>query len=293
VAARAVHAEGARRNAPFVAINCGAIPEGLIESELFGHEKGAFTGAVGARRGRFEEADGGTIFLDEIGELRVDLQVRLLRVLQEMRIQRVGGTGTRPVDVRVVAATNRDLRGAIASQRFREDLYYRLAVFPVVLPPLREREGDVLVLAEEFLRRFSTRHGRPVKGFTPEARRGLATYAWPGNVRELENVVERAVIMEDGGLVSLGSLPDQVVDVLQAGGADAAPAGPWRGRPAPAGEIRPLDEEERRLILRALDATRGNVQEAASRLGISRATVYRKLERYGLTPGAGRPDEEE
>ncbi len=299
VAARAVHAEGARRTGPFVAINCGAIPEGLIESELFGHEKGSFTGAAGARRGRFEEADGGTLFLDEVGELRLDLQVRLLRVLQERRVQRVGGTGSHPVDVRVIAATNRDLKAAIAAGEFRDDLFYRLSVFPVRLPPLREREGDVLLMADAFLKRFAVRHRRQIAEFSPEACRALEAWSWPGNVRELENVVERAVIMEDGGVISLGSLPDLLAEsrpgaggagAAAAGGAGAAPPPPpppaARG-PARVEEILPLDDEERRLVLRALDATRGNVQEAATRLGISRATIYRKLERWGLGPRAG------
>ena len=289
VAARAVHAESGRRTGPVVGGNCGAIPEGLIESELFGHEKGAFTGAVAARRGRFEEADGGTLFLDEIGELRPDLQVRLLRVLQERQVQRVGGTGTRPVDVRVVAATNRDLKAAIASGGFREDLYYRLAVFPVRLPPLRDRDGDVSLLAETFLRRFSGGHDRKMSGFSADARRALEKYRWPGNVRELENVVERAVIMEDGPQVSLGSLPDAVVDVLTADGARPAAAPAAAGATPTAGEVRPLEEEEKRIILRALEATGWNIQEASHKLGISRATVYRKLERYGLDPEGTRP----
>src|SRR5688572_12536438 len=189
VAARAVHAEGARRTGPFVAVNCGAIPENLIESELFGHERGAFTGAVAARKGRFEEADGGTLFLDEVGDLRIDLQVKLLRVLQERRVQRVGGTGTRPVDVRVMAATNRDLRALLATGAFREDLFYRLSVFPVRLPALREREGDVPLLAAEFLRRFGVSHRRPVDGFSRDAARALEAHAWPGNVRSEERRV--------------------------------------------------------------------------------------------------------
>jgi DNA-binding NtrC family response regulator len=295
VAARAIHAEGGRRTGPFVAVNCGAIPEGLVESELFGHERGAFTGAVAARKGRFEEADGGTIFLDEIGELRIDLQVKLLRVLQELKVQRVGGTGERSVDVRVVAATNRDLRALLAAGTFREDLYYRLSVFPVRLPPLREREGDAALLAGEFLRRFGDRHRRAVGGFSAEASRALEAYSWPGNVRELENVVERAVLMEDAPQVSLGSLPDSVVDALHAtaGGGPARsdagrPAAPGAGPAAKTADIRPLEDEERLIILRALDATAWNIQEAATRLGISRATIYRKIERYGIAPGAVR-----
>ena len=286
VAARAVHAEGPRRTGPFVAVNCGAIPEGLVESELFGHEKGAFTGAVAARRGRFEEADGGTLFLDEVGEIRPDLQVRLLRVLQDRAVQRVGGTGTRPVDVRVMAATNRDLKAALANGGFREDLYYRLAVFPVRLPALRERDGDAALLADAFLARFSARHRRPGRAFSPEARRALAAHAWPGNVRELENVVERAVLMEDGETISLASLPDAVVDALAAPAARPPAPGAAVAPPRP-DEIRPLEEEERRLVLRALEATGGNIQEAATRLRISRATIYRKMERWGAAPPAG------
>jgi DNA-binding NtrC family response regulator len=290
VAARAVHAEGTRRTGPFVAVNCGAIPEGLIESELFGHERGAFTGAVAARRGRFEEAEGGTLFLDEIGDLRTDLQVKLLRVLQEKKVQRVGGTGARPVDVRVLAATNRDLKALLAGGQFREDLYYRLSVFPVRLPALRERQGDVALLAGEFLKRFTRGHGRAVAGFSTDADSALRAYGWPGNVRELENVVERAVLMEDGSQVSLGSLPDPVVEALHAPDSPA-PAGRAAAAPSASAapkEIRPLDDEERRIILNALDVTAWNIQEAASRLGISRATIYRKIERYGIEPGAGR-----
>jgi two-component system response regulator HydG len=285
VAARAVHAEGGRRTGPFVAVNCGAIPVGLIESELFGHERGAFTGAVATRKGRFEEADGGTLFLDEVGDLRIDLQVKLLRVLQERRVQRVGGTGTRPVDVRIMAATNRDLRSLLGTGAFREDLFYRLAVFPVRLPAVREREGDVPLLAAEFLRRFCAGHRRQVDGFSKEASRALEAYPWPGNVREMENVVERAVLMEDGREISLGSLPDAVVEAIQAGPrTEAAGAVPV----SKAGDVLPLEDEERRIILRALDATGWNIQEASTRLRISRATIYRKIERYGIAPGVGR-----
>ncbi|MBX3469745.1 MAG: sigma-54-dependent Fis family transcriptional regulator [Planctomycetes bacterium] len=278
VAARAVHAEGARRSGPFVAVNCGAIPAGLIESELFGHERGAFTGASATRQGCFEQADGGTIFLDEVGELRPDLQVRLLRVLQDRAVQRVGGSRPRRVDARVVAATNRQLDAMVAERAFREDLYYRLAVFPVRLPPLRERAGDVLLLAQAFVRRFAHGHARPIRGITPEACRALEGYRWPGNVRELENVLERAVILEDGDAISLGSLPDAIVCALDGRAAAAEPAAP-----AGAADIRPLDDEERRVIQRALELTGWNVKEAAERLRIGRATIYRKIERYGLS----------
>jgi two-component system NtrC family response regulator len=284
VAARAIHAEGVRADAPFVAVNCGAIPEGLIESELFGHEKGAFTGAVGARRGSFEQANGGSIFLDEIGELRADLQVRLLRVLQERRVQPVGGSVARPIDVRVIAATNRDLRDEVAAGRFREDLFYRLAVFPVHLPALRERESDILLLAGYFVERYAKQNRKQVHGFSPEAQRALERYRWPGNVRELENVVERAIILEDEGRIRLSSLPPEVSGALGDGSAGAWPGAGAAG--AGRDVIVPLEEEERRIIRRALELTNWNIQEASRRLRIGRATIYRKIERYGLM----RPD---
>jgi len=335
LAARAIHAESERRDGPFIAINCGAIPESLIESELFGHEKGAFTGATSARPGCFERADGGTIFLDEIGELRSELQTRLLRVLQERRVQRLGSSADQPVDIRVVAATNRDLRAEVEGRRFREDLYYRLAAFTVRLPALRERMEDVPLLAQAFLDRVRRRQGRPRGGFTPEALRALTAYAWHGNVRELENAIERATIVEDGAMVSLSSLPDAIVNAapgladetaralptesVPAQRLDAAAAAaivaearsggaatPERARAEPStaprerahmpagidgdasddangGEpVIPLEEAERRLIRRALKATGGNIQEAAGLLRVSRATIYRKLERWRL-----------
>jgi two-component system response regulator AtoC len=291
LAARAIHSEGERRSAPFVAINCGAIPEGLIESELFGHEKGSFTGATATRQGCFERAEGGTIFLDEIGELRSDLQVRLLRVLQDGSVQRVGASSVRRVDMRVIAATNRDLRAEVKAGRFREDLYFRLAVFPIVLPPLRERIGDVERLAQSFLERFAARHKKPIRRFAVEALRVLAACPWPGNVRELENIIERAVILEDGDELSLGSIPSEVYaavggvvttgesdgDGLTGSGTSAATADT---------PVIPFSEEERRILLRALRATQWNVQEAAAKLELGRATVYRKIERYGLREDA-------
>ena len=284
VAARAIHAESIRADAPFVAVNCGAIPEGLIESELFGHEKGAFTGAVGARRGSFEQADKGTIFLDEIGELRPDLQVRLLRVLQERSVQPVGGGAARPIDVRVIAATNRDLRDEVTAGRFREDLYYRLAVFPVHMPALRERESDIFLLASFFVERYAKRNRKTIHGFAPESQRALERYRWPGNVRELENVIERAIILEDEPRIRLTSLPPEVAAALNTnGGALGATPINGSGLVVPAHEtIVPLEEEERRIIRRALEITNWNIQEASRRLQIGRATIYRKIERYGL-----------
>ena len=285
VAARAVHSESIRHDAPFVAINCGAIPEGLIESELFGHEKGAFTGATTSRMGSFEQANGGTLLLDEIGELRPDLQVRLLRVLQERVVQRVGASSATPVDVRVIAATNRDLREEVARERFREDLYYRLAVFPVSLPALRDRGDDIIILAKHFIERFAVQNDKAIDGLAPDTQRAFETYPWPGNVRELENVIERAIILEDSNLITPESLPREVMVERRESGI-AAPSfaasidsdvGEWE-----AADIVPFEEEERRIIQRALELTNWNVQEASRRLNLGRATVYRKIERYRL-----------
>jgi len=289
VAARAIHAESARCAGPFVALNCGAIPETLIESELFGHDRGAFTGAVAERTGVFERADRGTLFLDEVGELRVDLQVRLLRALQERCIQRVGGNREIHVDVRVIAATNRDLRADAAAGRFREDLYYRLAVFPCRLPPLREREGDVRVLTHAFVERFSARHHRPVVRVSDDAMRVLEAYAWPGNVRQLANVIERAVILEESDTLSMAALDDELLEGVEPATWLAPPLPGTTGTSAEehdgngAGVIEPLEQVEKRLICRALEVTQWNVQVAAKRLGIGRATLYRRMDRLGLT----------
>lgn len=209
---RALHANSRRAEKPFVPINCGAIPKELLESELFGHEKGAFTHAIRARPGRFELADGGTIFLDEIGEMELSLQVKILRVLQEKEIERVGGTGIKKVDVRVVAATNRDLEAEVNAGRFREDLYYRLNVIPLHLPPLRERGGDVLLLANHFLERFCANKSRSRLGLSPATQQILSAYEWPGNVRELENFMERLSILVDGPLVQPDDLPAKILD---------------------------------------------------------------------------------
>lgn len=209
---RALHSNSSREDRPFVPINCGAIPKELLESELFGHEKGAFTHAIRSRPGRFELADGGTIFLDEIGEMDLSLQVKILRVLQEKEIERVGGNGCKKVDVRIVAATNRDLEAEVAAGRFREDLYYRLNVIPLHLPPLRERGGDVLVLARYFLTHFCGKKKRPVLTLDDDARRVLSAYTWPGNVRELENFMERLSILVDGNVVRPQDLPGKILD---------------------------------------------------------------------------------
>jgi len=261
VAARALHEQSARRSGPFVAMNCAAVTETLLESEIFGHEKGAFTGATEARRGRFELADGGTLFLDEVGELAPGLQSKLLRVLEERRFERVGGSREISVDVRLVAATNRDLAAEMAAGRFRTDLYHRLAVFPLRLPPLRERKGDILPLAEHLLARIGEDLGRRGLSLSAEARAALLGRDWPGNVRELRNVLERAAILSDGTELSAEHL--------------AAPGAP------PATST--LREAERAAIAAALAATGGHRKQAAERLGIGERTLYDKIKEYGLS----------
>ncbi len=266
--ARAVHANSPRLKGPYVAVNCAALTETLLESELFGHEKGAFTGADRRREGRFLAADKGTIFLDEIGEMPLSMQVKLLRVIQEREIQRVGGDQTLKVDVRIVTATNRDLLAEVDAGRFRQDLYYRLNVVALSLPPLRERQEDIPLLAAHFLRKFAEKNGKPIKGFTPEAMDRLLKHAWPGNVRELENAVERAVVLARGEYVSERELPP------------ALSVGSDEPRPGGFANLT-LDELERLAILDALDAAGGNKSEAARRLGITRKTMHAKLAKYG------------
>jgi two-component system NtrC family response regulator len=278
VVARAIHRRSPRKDGPFVPINCGAIPETLLESELFGHEKGSFTGAHAQRKGRFEAAAGGTLFLDEIGELPLQLQVKLLRFLQERQIERVGGRGPIEVDTRVVAATNKDLKKETAEGRFREDLFYRLAVVVIKLPALRERQGDVRYLAQAFLQRFAAEAGRSLPRFTDAAIRALEIYPWPGNVRELENKIKRAVVMADGKRIT----PD---DLELAG---LVPS-----------EVRTLkdarDELEKMMLEEALRRSNGKISRAAQELGISRPTFYEMMEKLGVSKpdggGAGAGEE--
>jgi DNA-binding NtrC family response regulator len=265
--ARAIHHWSPRAEHAFVAVNCAALAETLLESELFGHEKGAFTGAVAQRRGRFELAHGGTLFLDEVSEMSPALQAKLLRVLQEHTFERVGGTKTVTVDVRVIAATNRDLQAMVATKAFRDDLYYRLSVFPILLPPLRERPGDVVPLAEHVLASVTRRLGKPISGFSGDANRVLREYAWPGNVRELQNVVERAAILCRGERI----LPEQLA--IQEVPSQALPA-----------VGKSLKEIERQAILAALAACQGNRRHAAEQLGIGLRTLYSRLREYGLSP---------
>jgi DNA-binding NtrC family response regulator len=268
--ARAIHFSGDRGERPFVAVSCAALAETLLESELFGHEKGSFTGAVAQRKGKFELADGGTLFLDEIGDVSPKLQVDLLRVLQERRFFRVGGSGEISVDVRVIAATHRDLAADVREGRFRDDLYYRLNVINIRLPPLRERIEDVPLLAQEFLDRLSHELGRGVSGISEEALRLLMDHAWPGNVRELENAVERALVTCKSGVL---------------GAEDFAflsrPAGrPGEGAPLPPGLT--LQEMEKEYVAATLARLQGNVKAAAEALGIDRSTLYEKIRKYGI-----------
>jgi two-component system response regulator AtoC len=273
--ARALHFEGCRKNAPFVAVNCAAIPENLLESELFGHVKGAFTDAVADKAGLFEQADGGTLFLDEIGEMPLSLQVKLLRVLQDEEIKRVGGSSSKKVDVRLISATSRNLEEDVAAGRFREDLFFRLNVFALTLPPLRERSEDLPLLVDHFLAKFSARFGKKVTAVTADALRLLAGYSWPGNVRELENAIERGVVLCDGDELGRGALPERI------NGAGASDCGPLRTGDSlsikEAGEVM-----ERELIRRALDKTGGNRTHAAKLLEISLRSLIYKLKEYGM-----------
>lgn len=265
MAAQAVHLRSSRREAPFVAINCGAIPEALLESELFGHEKGSFTGAHTQRKGRVESAEGGTLFLDEIGEMPIALQVKLLRFLQERTIERIGGRVSIPVDVRILAATNQELEKSIAEGRFREDLYYRLNVVNITMPPLRGRPGDVQALAQLFLEQFAREHGKAPPKLTLPAQRALEHHGWPGNVRELQNRVRRAFIMHEG--VSIHPEDLELVDT--------GPKDPKSLKSA-------REELERGMVLDALRRNQGKISHAASELGISRPTLYELMEKLGI-----------
>lgn len=267
--ARAIQAASTRRDKPFVTINCAALAENLLESELFGHEKGAFTGAVGVRKGRFEAADGGTLFLDEIGELAVSTQVKLLRVLQEREFERVGGMETHKVDVRVVAATSRNLEQMVREGLFRRDLFYRLNVFPVYMPPLRERPGDIHLLVENFLDKYGHKIGKRGLRVTPEAEALLLAHPWPGNIRELENVIERAVILTTDGVIRPNLLPPN----MQTSGALSSLHGTLPEA---------LDRLERQFITEALRKYRGNMGRAAEALGISERVMGLRMRKFGL-----------
>jgi DNA-binding NtrC family response regulator len=298
VIARAVHGSSERAGKPFVAVNCGAIPENLVESILFGHEKGSFTGATDKHLGKFQEANGGTLFLDEVGELPLDMQVKLLRALQESEIDPVGAKRSIKVDVRIVSATNRDLSNAVAEGRFREDLFYRLNVFPIEAPALRERKDDIAALVDCFVRRFNVEEGKSVVGASPETLACLADYDWPGNVRQLENAVYRAIVLADAPYLQPHDFP--AISGVAAPPPDAwvsAPAAPAPPQPAAAapggqaspvaildgrGHLRTLEDVERDMIQLAIEVYAGHMSEVARRLGIGRSTLYRKVREQGL-----------
>ena len=308
--ARALHQNSSRRDQAFIKINCAAIPKTLMESELFGYDKGAFTGAVGQKPGRFELADGGTLFLDEIGEIPVEMQVKLLRVLQESEFERVGGIKTLKVDVRLVTATNRDLLKEVQTGNFREDLYYRLNVVPIHLPPLRERTVDIPLLVEHFVTKFNERLRKSVSGVDDEALAALVAYPWPGNIRELENVLERTILFSEGAIIRARDLPAELGGspavaaaaplAPQPGPIPPSPSSPGIATPATAappvtpvapvpldGSLKELVRQEterleREIILRALDETGGNVTQAAKKLKISRKSLQTKMKDFGL-----------
>jgi two-component system, NtrC family, nitrogen regulation response regulator NtrX len=282
--ARTIHALSRRRAAQFVEVNCAAIPEELIESELFGHVRGAFTGAVADRRGKFEVADGGTIFLDEIGDMSLKTQAKVLRVLQEQTMDAVGGTTRIKVDARVLAATNKDLLAEIRAGRFREDLYFRLNVIPIFVPPLRERQEDIPLLADHFMAEFAREYGRRVKSFERGAVKILQHYSWPGNVRELRNVIERLMIMVPGETISAADL-----NFLDSSGLSRPQTADVPAERQTLHEAR--DQFERALILRTLAEQQGNMSRTAEVLGVERSNLYRKMKAFGIAP-ARRADEE-
>ena len=267
-----IHFNSPRRKAPFVAVNCAAIPETLIESELFGHERGAFTGATMRRLGQFERAQGGTVLLDEIGDMPMALQAKLLRVLQEREIQRVGGTATIPIDIRVIAATNRDLERAVKTGEFRADLFYRLAAFPLVIPPLREHREDIPLLVAHFLKNHAGNTEGCAHGISPAALQRLLVYDWPGNVRELRNAIERALLLETTDRLQVGNLPPQLANLVP----------PLTDAEDSARPVLSMQEAEHQALVHALEASDGNITKAAKVLNVNRTTLYRKLKKYGL-----------
>jgi two-component system response regulator HydG len=268
IIANAIHQNSPRRERPYVKVNCAALPETLLESELFGHEKGAFTGAIDKKKGRFELADGGTIFLDEIGEMSLPTQTKILRVLQEREFESVGGTKTIKVDVRIIAATNKDLEEEVRKGRFREDLYYRINVVPITIPPLRERREDIPLLAGHFLQIYGEKNRKVIRGFEPGVMDAFIHYSWPGNVREIENIVERTVIMSRGDTIRLADLPPAIAGLQQEGDQ----------RPSPTS----LRDVEREAIVKVLHLTGGNRTRAAAILGITRKTLQNKIKEYGI-----------
>lgn len=277
--ARALHQNSPRKSKPFVPLNISALPESILESELFGHEQGAFTGAVGRRIGKFEYANGGTLFLDEVGEMPMETQIKLLRVLEDRRVARIGANEEMDVNVRLVAATNADLPAMVESGTFRQDLYYRLNIIGIQLPPLSERAGDIPLLMDHFQKEFSQRMNREVRGFSRAARKVMMSYEWPGNIRQLRNCVERMFVMDSDGLLDVDGLPPEMKHLVTEG-MDRELDEPHSGADGLIG--RPLNEVEKYYIQRALELTDGNREETAKMLGIGERTLYRKINEYGL-----------
>lgn len=274
--ARAIHYNGIRKDKPFVVVNCASIPRELLESELFGHEKGAFTGAHQRKLGKFEIARGGTIFLDEVGELEMLLQAKLLRVIQQKEFERVGGTELIKSDVRIISATNRDLKHAVENKEFREDLFYRLNSFPIFVPPLRSRRGDILILAEHFVKKFSEKLSKEIKGFTKRALKIVYEYNWPGNVREVENTIERCIIITDSDLIDVDDLPAHLRTAENLASVEV-------NSPLFSDDtIIPFEKLKEEAIRHALKVTSGNIVEAAKKLKLGRATIYRLMDKYKI-----------
>jgi DNA-binding NtrC family response regulator len=274
--ARAIHYNGVRKDKPFVVVNCASIPRELLESELFGHEKGSFTGAHQRKLGKFELAKDGTIFLDEVGELEMLLQAKLLRVIQMKEFERVGGTELIKTNVRIISATNRELKNAVELKEFREDLYYRLNSFPIHIPPLRQRRSDILVLAEHFVEEFNRKLGKNVKGFTKKALKLIYEYDWPGNIREMENTIERCLIITDKDIIDADELPQHIRAADKTGFFDQS------GTIFTDDNIVPFEKIKEEAIRHALRVTKGNIVEAAKRLQLGRATIYRLMEKYSI-----------
>ncbi|MBT8379496.1 MAG: sigma-54 dependent transcriptional regulator [Ignavibacteria bacterium] len=274
--ARAIHYNGRRKEKPFVVVNCASIPRELLESELFGHEKGSFTGAHQRKLGKFELAKDGTIFLDEVGELEMLLQAKLLRVIQNKEFERVGGTELIKTTVRIISATNRDLKAAVEDKEFREDLYYRLNSFPIFIPPLRQRRSDILVLAEHFVEEFNKKLGKNMKGFTKKSLKLIYEYDWPGNIREMENTIERCLIISDKDVIEVDELPQHIRAADKSGFFDQP------GTIFTDDNIVPFEKIKEEAIRHALKVTKGNIVEAAKRLQLGRATIYRLMEKYSI-----------
>jgi two-component system response regulator AtoC len=274
--ARAIHYNGRRKEKPFVVVNCASIPRELLESELFGHEKGSFTGAHQRKLGKFEIANEGTIFLDEVGDLEMLLQAKLLRVIQERTFERVGGIETIKTDVRIISATNRDLKQAVNQKEFREDLYYRLNSFPISIPPLRQRRGDILVVANHFLNVMTKKLGKDIKGFTKKAYKLIYEYSWPGNIREMENTIERSIIISETNMIDVEDLPPHIRNAEGKGNYE------YSGSLFSDDNVIPFEKLKEESIRHALKTTNGNIVEAARKLQLGRATIYRLMEKYNI-----------